>query len=328
MHKIVVVLAALAVACGSSSALPTGSVTLSTAITGPGAVALQPTPEACTTCAAGEYRYARGTAVSVIAVPEQGAALTTWGGACGGTGTCSVRLDADRSLVAVFERNSAAIGVQLTGDGQGAVTSAPAGIDCGGLCTAQFPVGSSVVLTAAPRAGSTFVGWSGACSGSGTCAVTVDQARPVSALFTHTTASVAAAHSGPGTVLSAPAGIVCGATCTAEFAQGMQVALSAAPDANAVFTGWSGACTGTGTCIVAAGSGAVATANFARPQHLISVSSTGAGTGTIFSAPAGISCAGSCSASFDRSSTATLVASPDPGSVFAGWSGDCSGLGG
>src|SRR5205823_13749528 len=88
---------------------------------------LQPAPDACATCSAGEYRYARGTAVSVVAVPEQGAALTTWGGACGGTAACTVRLDADKALVAVFERNSAAVGVQLTGDGQGAVISAPAG---------------------------------------------------------------------------------------------------------------------------------------------------------------------------------------------------------
>jgi hypothetical protein len=326
MHKIVFVLAALAVACGSSSARPPDSVTLATAINGPGAVALQPPPDACTTCSAGEYRYARGTAVSVVAVPEQGAALTTWGGACGGTAGCTVRLDADKTLVAVFGRNSAAVGVQLTGDGQGAVTSAPAGIDCGGLCTAQFTIGSTVTLTAAPQAGSTFAGWSGACSGSGTCVVDVDRAHSVSALFTRTTASVAAAHSGPGTVLSAPAGIVCGAACIAEFAQGTQVTLNAVADANAVFTGWSGACTGTATCLVAAGSGALATANFSRPQHLISTSTAGAGTGSVLSAPAGISCAGSCSAAFDQGSTATLVASPDPGSVFAGWSGDCAGL--
>src|SRR5207248_1223881 len=69
-----------------------------------------------------------------------------------------------------------------------------------------------------------------------------------------------------------------------------------------------------------------ATANFSRPQHLISTSTTRAGTGSVFSAPAGFSCAGSCTAAFDQGSTVTLVASPDPGSVFVGWSGDCAGV--
>ncbi len=40
--------------------------------------------------------------------------------------------------------------VSLAGNGQGTVTSAPAGIACGSSCTAPFGTGSSVTLTAAP----------------------------------------------------------------------------------------------------------------------------------------------------------------------------------
>src|SRR5215813_4951845 len=51
--------------------------------------------------------------------------------------------------------------VTLTGSGSGHVTSSPAGIDCPNSCTANFTVGTVVVLTASPASGSTFSGWSG-----------------------------------------------------------------------------------------------------------------------------------------------------------------------
>jgi hypothetical protein len=70
--------------------------------------------------------------------------------------------------------------VARAGTGTGSVTSAPDGITCGATCTASFPTGASVTLTATPGTGSTFAGWSGAAA----CVVTVDQARLVTATFT------------------------------------------------------------------------------------------------------------------------------------------------
>jgi hypothetical protein len=64
------------------------------------------------------------------------------------------------------------------------VTSSPAGIDCGSDCAENYLVGTMVVLTAAPASGSTFAGWDGAgCSGTGTCSVTMSEARQVTATF-------------------------------------------------------------------------------------------------------------------------------------------------
>ena len=54
--------------------------------------------------------------------------------------------------------------------------------------------------------------------------------------------------SGNGTVTSDPPGIDCGATCAAVFDEGTLVTLTPAPDADSAFTGWTGACTGTGPC--------------------------------------------------------------------------------
>jgi murein DD-endopeptidase MepM/ murein hydrolase activator NlpD len=53
------------------------------------------------------------------------------------------------------------LAVSKTGTGTGTATSSPAGIDCGGTCSASFPAGQIVTLTASASAGSTFGGWSG-----------------------------------------------------------------------------------------------------------------------------------------------------------------------
>jgi hypothetical protein len=67
--------------------------------------------------------------------------------------------------------------------GGGTVTSAPAGIACPGKCTATFAVGTSLVLTAAPKSGASFLGWGGSCTGTGVCTVKVSVLKAVAAQF-------------------------------------------------------------------------------------------------------------------------------------------------
>ncbi len=74
--------------------------------------------------------------------------------------------------------------VTRAGAGDGTVTSNPAGITCGSVCTFNFPGASVVVLTATPTATSAFAGWSGDCSGTGDCTLTMTAARSVTATFT------------------------------------------------------------------------------------------------------------------------------------------------
>ncbi len=75
--------------------------------------------------------------------------------------------------------------------------------------------------------------------------------------------SVATAGTGAGSVTSSPSGISCGVTCTASFASGTAVTLTATPAANSTFSGWDGACSGTGTCTVSMTRARSVTATFA-----------------------------------------------------------------
>jgi hypothetical protein len=74
-------------------------------------------------------------------------------------------------------------GLSVAKTGDGTITSAPAGIVCGSVCSAVYDEGTSVALAAIPDPGWTFAGWEGACSGVGACVVTMTAARAVTAHF-------------------------------------------------------------------------------------------------------------------------------------------------
>jgi hypothetical protein len=72
----------------------------------------------------------------------------------------------------------------ITATGTGTVTSDPSGIECGGTCASNFEEGTVVTLTATAEVGSVFTGWSGeSCSATGTCTVTMDAGKSVTATF-------------------------------------------------------------------------------------------------------------------------------------------------
>jgi len=128
------------------------------------------------------------------------------------------------------------------GAGTGTVTSSPTGINCGLDCTEAYATSPLVTLTATSTAGSTFAGWSGSgCSGVGFCVVTMDMTKNVTATFDPLLTVVL---SGSGSVSSSPAGITCGADCTETYTSGTVVTLTATPATGQVFSGWTGACSG------------------------------------------------------------------------------------
>ena len=307
--------------------------------------------------------YASGTSVSLTAAAPAGTVFAGWSGACTGTATtCTVTMSADRAVTATFNavmQTLTVVSAKSAATVSGTVASSPTGISCATpatagstTCSSTFAQGTSVVLTATPAAGSAFTGWSGACTGTATpCTVTVNAATSVTANFgvPTQTLSVTASKSlatAAGSVTSSPAGINCAApaavgstTCSAAYAQGASVVLTATPAAGSVFTGWSGSCTGTATtCTVAMSAARSVTASFGLAAQTLSVTASRSATtasGTVTSSPAGVSCATPastntatstvCSASFAGGTSVTLTAAAAAGSAFTGWSGGCTG---
>ena len=154
-----------------------------------------------------------------------------------------------------------AVNKSISDTGTGTVTSNPAGINCGTTCqktydTAVDPA-ARVTLTATPAPGSKFTGWTGACTNQqGPCELTMNYTRVVTARFTAVDIhrlTVTKQGTGQGTVTSNPSGIDCGTTCDSQFSQFNDeevVTLTASASQGSTFTGWSGACSGTGPCQV------------------------------------------------------------------------------
>lgn len=273
--------------------------------------------------------YDENSVVNLTATPTAGSRFDGWSG----DADCSdgqVTMSAARSCTATFIQQYD-LDVTLTGSGSGSVSAT--GILCPGDCSESFDVDTVVNLTTTAGAGSTFMGWSGDCSGNGSCIVTMDQARNVSATFTDTvvitrTLAVSLTGNGTGGVTSAPVGIFCGtagATCAAPFDDGVSITLTAAPATGTTFSGWTGDCSGSSpTCNLTMDQVHAATAIFTLQSFDVTVIKAGKGDGTVTSNPAGIDCGIDCSQSYDYGFQVVLTALPDEHSALAGWLGSCN----
>lgn len=213
--------------------------------------------------------------VTLVAEPDGLSLFEGWSGACAGLEPCVISAAEAKLVTATFTPLSLPLTVSLAGDGAGTVTSQPTGLTCGPTCIANFPAGSRISLSASASQGSVFVGWEGACTGTGRCDVSLTSATTVTARFqrrTGVTLTVSTLGDGSGTITSQPTGIECGATCTAVYPSGTSVTLFALPSINALFTGWGGACQGTGPCVLALDAATTVTARFSRRATSLTVS--------------------------------------------------------
>lgn len=224
---------------------------LSVVVSGAGSVTSAPVGIACGTACSGSY--AASATVVLTATPAAGSTFAGWSGACAGTGaTCSVAMAQARKVGAAF----AAAGtrtVSVTGGVGGTVTSVPGGVDCGTRCVASFAAGSAVTLVARTQPGYRFAGWTGACTGTQACDLALSANASVQAAFAPVSAgqhALTVRDFGEGSIQSVPAGIACGSTCSAAFAENTQVTLLATAKPGYTFAGWSGACAGAGACVV------------------------------------------------------------------------------
>jgi YVTN family beta-propeller protein len=155
---------------------PQFPLTVLTAGNGFGSVMANPMPTNGT--------FAAGTVVTLTATPNSSSQFGGWSGVCSGTGACRVTMDAAKSVTATFTAAPPPPPAQFTlttttnGIGSGSITANPAS------ATGKYNAGTDVSLAAAAAAGSKFAGWSGACTGTGACSVTMNAAKSVTASFT------------------------------------------------------------------------------------------------------------------------------------------------
>lgn len=146
------------------------------------------------TCSA---TYNTGTSVTLTASAASGSMFAGWSATgCSGTGTCTVTLTANTSVTAGVVSNTMTysppstsvtnymLSIAKSGSGIGTITSAPSGISCGSTCSKSASAGTTFTLTASAASGSTFTGWSGVCSGTSSCSVSMSANKMVSATFT------------------------------------------------------------------------------------------------------------------------------------------------
>ncbi len=131
--------------------------------------------------------------------------------------------------------------LNVTTIGNGTVTVLPGEMTWAGSAgSATYLPGTVVQLTATPTGGAQFVGWSGDCTGTGTCSVTMDAAKNVTAEFS-LPVDLTVNITGTGSVSSNQPGFACtGASCTASFPLNTAVSLTAVPAWYSTFGSWTG----------------------------------------------------------------------------------------
>src|ERR1700682_2882900 len=204
---------------------------------------------------------------------------------------------------------------------------------CRGTCAQRYTAGERVTLTAVADNGAVFSGWSGGCAGKAGCELVLDRDLTVSAAFVRADSlrrQVTVLVDGHGKILSSPAGIDCGASCSASYDDGTTVALTATPEAGYAFSAWTGGCSGKADCrFQVSGNNTVVGAKFEAlpppPPRTARVTVQVNGAGSVRSTPAGLDCGPLCNATFNVGDTVSLVAAATQGNRFMGWSGACAG---
>ena len=269
-----------------------------------------------TTCS---HAYNAGATVTLTATPGSNSTFTSWTGCDTVQGnTCTVTVNNSRNVTATFASLDL-LSVSLFGSGSGTVTSSDGKINCGGTCSAYYPDGTIVTLTATPNSTSAFSNWYGCDSVQGNvCTVTMHYGRYVYADFIASDV-LSVSVVGNGTVTSSDGFIHCPSTCSHGYNPGTFVVLTATPGSNAVFTSWSGCDSVQGNiCYVTVNSLRNVTATFTA-TYVLSVSVVGNGTAT--SSDGFINCGSVCSHSYLAGTTVTLTATPGSNSAFSSWNG-------
>ncbi len=135
----------------------------------------------CGTDCSETYNY--GTSLTLTATPNIAYNFTGWSGACTGTGICIVTMDTAKNVSANFAIKILTLNVSNYNPTGGTVNSSISGINCGTDCLEVYNYGTSVTLYGNSNIAYNFTGWSGACTGTNPCLITMDSSKSVAANF-------------------------------------------------------------------------------------------------------------------------------------------------
>jgi hypothetical protein len=244
--------------------------------------------------------FVPGATVTLTALPEPGHRFAGWNGdLAGAENPATLVMDADKLVGASFARQFNV--VTLAAASAGSIQLDPPG--------GVYDSGTTVTFTAVPNPAHRFTGWAGSLTGQENPAtLVVDSNELVIAGFVSQFSVSVASSSGGSVTLDPPGGL---------YDDGSSVTLTAVPDANHRFGGWSSILAGQGnpaTLVVEADE--LITASFVPLAHLSVAPAVGGSVA--LDPPGGV---------YDRGTTVRLTAVAAPQYRFTGWSGALSGSG-
>jgi hypothetical protein len=124
----------------------------------------------------GAGSYNAGTIATPTATANASSYFSGWSGACTGPSACSVTMSANQTVTATFTMKTYTLTTTTVGSGTIAASPLPVG--------GMYAYGTAVTLTATPAAGFQFTGWSGACTGTAACNLTMIANQAATATFT------------------------------------------------------------------------------------------------------------------------------------------------
>lgn len=358
--------------CGWVGASHAASVTVNT--TGNGTVTSNEAPPniSCTSNSSCSSAFADTAVVNLTAAPATGYSFSKWvatgaAAACDNQPAiaCNFTAASVATVQAIFVSNPTPLTILKEGSGSnsGIVQSSPAGINCGNggtTCTNNISSATNVTLTATTvnGSGAFFAGWevyfnlsssgttftrqTNMCTGlETTCNITMAYETQVRAKFDlGYILTLKRQGNGNGSLLSTSSDgqqTECSTTnCTQTYNNGRTVNITAIPEANSSFVGWSvdgntSLCAASSrTCSVAMSQAHLVTATFesaSNPNITVFKSGSGSDFGQVTSSPSGIDCGGTnqgatldCSENIKYGTRINLTAtSSNAGAFFAGW---------
>lgn len=291
--------------------------------------------------------FEEGSTVTLAALPDSGYQFSSWeGDNCNqesftetDTPLCSVVMDQSHQVQANFSELSGpsetyTLTQYVTLEGSTAVGSVsfPDQSFCDEICVKEFNASESVDISANTGSLAT-ISWrldgETVCANQTVCNITMDQNHVLITVFStanesdQETIELNITINGTGEVSEQNLDINCTSSCTKEIPVGATVALEANPLAQGYqFSGWSGLCNSSGTCIQTLDSDSEITALFSEiADKILDIEIIG--SGTVSSVSTNLSCSETCAEYLDIDAEITLTAIPATNFEFLGWTGNC-----